>query len=136
FFSSRRRHTRFSRDWSSDVCSSDLAHLGTTSMNFSNYTLAGHLFTGGGVEMTPGNWTIAIMGGRLNKAVEYDALSDNFNEITFKRIGFGMHTRYNFGNSDIGLIIYKSHDLENSLLFVPYNSQVKPENNIVISIEG
>src|SRR5690606_39726679 len=24
-FSSRRRHTRFSRDWSSDVCSSDLA---------------------------------------------------------------------------------------------------------------
>src|SRR5690606_40614374 len=24
FFSSRRRHTMFSRDWSSDVCSSDL----------------------------------------------------------------------------------------------------------------
>src|SRR5690606_40706745 len=27
FFSSRRRHTRFSRDWSSDVCSSDLTDL-------------------------------------------------------------------------------------------------------------
>src|SRR2546429_6981420 len=27
FFSSRRRHTRCSRDWSSDVCSSDLKHL-------------------------------------------------------------------------------------------------------------
>src|SRR5690606_41090618 len=27
FFSSRRRHTRFSRDWSSDVCSSDLVEL-------------------------------------------------------------------------------------------------------------
>src|SRR2546429_97944 len=26
FFSSRRRHTRCSRDWSSDVCSSDLFH--------------------------------------------------------------------------------------------------------------
>src|SRR3712207_3549351 len=26
FFSSRRRHTRYWRDWSSDVCSSDLAH--------------------------------------------------------------------------------------------------------------
>src|SRR5690606_40931877 len=26
FFSSRRRHTRFSRDWSSDVCSSDLLY--------------------------------------------------------------------------------------------------------------
>src|SRR2546422_9222859 len=27
FFSSRRRHTRCSRDWSSDVCSSDLTFL-------------------------------------------------------------------------------------------------------------
>src|SRR5690606_39570118 len=27
FFSSRRRHTRFSRDWSSDVCSSDLPEV-------------------------------------------------------------------------------------------------------------
>src|SRR3712207_8908808 len=32
FFSSRRRHTRYWRDWSSDVCSSDLADgiLGVT----------------------------------------------------------------------------------------------------------
>src|SRR5690625_1414035 len=28
FFSSRRRHTRWPRDWSSDVCSSDLAEIG------------------------------------------------------------------------------------------------------------
>src|SRR3989442_11174465 len=28
FFSSRRRHTRCGRDWSSDVCSSDLAQEG------------------------------------------------------------------------------------------------------------
>src|SRR5207249_6144934 len=28
FFSSRRRHTRSKRDWSSDVCSSDLLLLG------------------------------------------------------------------------------------------------------------
>src|SRR5256886_8521490 len=27
FFSSRRRHTRFDCDWSSDVCSSDLVRL-------------------------------------------------------------------------------------------------------------
>src|SRR5207237_7739647 len=27
FFSSRRRHTRFKCDWSSDVCSSDLAEI-------------------------------------------------------------------------------------------------------------
>src|SRR2546430_7238736 len=30
FFSSRRRHTRFDCDWSSDVCSSDLGQVGST----------------------------------------------------------------------------------------------------------
>src|SRR5256886_5516772 len=30
FFSSRRRHTRFDCDWSSDVCSSDLAWPGAS----------------------------------------------------------------------------------------------------------
>src|SRR6266511_4748607 len=30
FCSSRRRHTRFSRDWSSDVCSSDLRRWNST----------------------------------------------------------------------------------------------------------
>src|SRR3712207_8081391 len=29
FFSSRRRHTRYWRDWSSDVCSSDLSNSTT-----------------------------------------------------------------------------------------------------------
>src|SRR5690606_39919737 len=32
FFSSRRRHTIFSRDWSSDVCSSDLIKRDLDSM--------------------------------------------------------------------------------------------------------
>src|SRR5436189_3777474 len=30
FFSSRRRHTRYIGDWSSDVCSSDLFHASST----------------------------------------------------------------------------------------------------------
>src|SRR2546429_336868 len=32
FFSSRRRHTRCSRDWSSDVCSSDLVSVSSPSL--------------------------------------------------------------------------------------------------------
>src|SRR3712207_8026489 len=34
FFSSRRRHTRYWRDWSSDVCSSDLPGLVLTEHEF------------------------------------------------------------------------------------------------------
>src|SRR5690606_33609816 len=43
FFSSRRRHTRFSRDWSSDVCSSDL-EKGIEMINKQDFDLL--LFTG------------------------------------------------------------------------------------------
>src|SRR2546430_3820425 len=35
FFSSRRRHTRFDCDWSSDVCSSDLASITSTGESIS-----------------------------------------------------------------------------------------------------
>src|SRR2546430_12073936 len=46
FFSSRRRHTRFDCDWSSDVCSSDLLVFGGTSVAApivaSMYALAGN----------------------------------------------------------------------------------------------
>src|SRR6266480_5377256 len=39
FFSSRRRHTRLTCDWSSDVCSSDLREVPTQSNGF--YTIVG-----------------------------------------------------------------------------------------------
>src|SRR5256886_15283185 len=43
FFSSRRRHTRFDCDWSSDVCSSDLDHIGSASRDlFQLHTLQPH----------------------------------------------------------------------------------------------
>src|SRR5439155_15939722 len=44
FFSSRRRHTRWPRDWSSDVCSSDLLNMISESLaqimfKFTNYVM-------------------------------------------------------------------------------------------------
>src|SRR5690606_21993890 len=47
FFSSRRRHTMFSRDWSSDVCSSDLEIIG----GYRGQPLGGSLKTVGQVEL-------------------------------------------------------------------------------------
>src|SRR5947209_20105615 len=43
FFSSRRRHTRYWRDWSSDVCSSDLVALdgSTVERNVADILAAG-----------------------------------------------------------------------------------------------
>src|SRR2546421_9862273 len=49
FFSSRRRHTRSDRDWSSDVCSSD---LGTYPYVTSSNTTAGGAAVGAGIGPT------------------------------------------------------------------------------------
>src|SRR5699024_4840144 len=52
FFSSRRRHTRSKRDWSSDVCSSDLAE--STGHPFSTaYRLLGGLVESGYADFDP-----------------------------------------------------------------------------------
>src|SRR5690606_13642775 len=50
FFSSRRRHTRFSRDWSSDVCSSDLLEE-IRSSGLEEQIAAGVVLTGGTSKM-------------------------------------------------------------------------------------
>src|SRR2546430_11837739 len=49
FFSSRRRHTRFDCDWSSDVCSSDLAvqQNGVRQREVEEQQAAGRGLTGG-----------------------------------------------------------------------------------------
>src|SRR5690606_40307666 len=57
-FASRRRHTRFSRDWSSDVCSSDL-----TSASTSNEQHAAHA-------ARPAAYTPASAGERIPARTE------------------------------------------------------------------
>src|SRR2546421_5783168 len=42
FFSSRRRHTRSDRDWSSDVCSSDLGAVGLFDLGSGDVQLLGY----------------------------------------------------------------------------------------------
>src|SRR5258707_9545302 len=49
FFSSRRRHTRYWRDWSSDVCSSDLFHQETASTGHQQAEQAGCGSSAGGM---------------------------------------------------------------------------------------
>ncbi|MBI3136225.1 MAG: hypothetical protein HYZ14_16240 [Bacteroidetes bacterium] len=110
--------------------------LGLTSMNFSPYTLTGHLFLGAGVELTPGKWKIALMAGRLNKEVAYDALENNLNQITFRRFGYGLKCGYENKGFGGTLILFKAKDNETSLPFIPLNSTIKPQDNFVFSLGG
>src|SRR5690606_39734269 len=79
FFSSRRRHTRFSRDWSSDVCSSDLVEEIRENDEFINVDVE---------TRTPGNG--CDVAERETQPFHIVVLDDsdapvNFNQSTVKR---------------------------------------------------
>src|SRR5256884_1542725 len=70
FFSSRRRHTRCSRDWSSDVCSSDLnGRFAALATRIDRYEA---VLTAAGLDprqLTPGRFTLRRVTGYVGKAV-------------------------------------------------------------------
>src|SRR5690606_40055839 len=63
FFSSRRRHTRFSRDWSSDVCSSDLPGDAGHPHVDARGDLAAQVGEGGADVPRPGQGAVALAAG-------------------------------------------------------------------------
>src|SRR2546422_1918766 len=67
FFSSRRRHTRCSRDWSSDVCSSD---LGTP------YYMAPEQYIGGDISGAADQYSLGVVAYQcLGRRVPFEAAS-------------------------------------------------------------
>src|SRR6266702_7458396 len=63
FFSSRRRHTRWPRDWSSDVCSSDLAANRAHRRGQEQRRLVPRGLPGARTSQGPGMSTILVTGG-------------------------------------------------------------------------
>lgn len=112
------------------------AHLGITSMNLSSYTYQGLNFAGAGLEYKPKNWSFRAFGGRLKKAIEYNPVVDNINEVSYKRMGFGLATGYKGKKFGTELILFKAYDNPSSLEFNPKNPELTARDNIVISIKG
>ncbi|TQO39260.1 hypothetical protein GQ41_3932 [Arenibacter algicola] len=113
------------------------AHIGDVSMTFSPYTLSGHQFTGGGIELNPeGKFHISAMYGRFLKATEYNP--EEPRALTaYKRIGYGMKTAYDFDFMKLGVILFKANDDENSLGNpFPVELGLTPKDNAVLSFES
>lgn len=111
------------------------AHIGTNYMNFSPYTLNGHQFLGGGLELKPNKWNIQLMTGRLRKGQFVDTLTTG---PTFKRMGYGAKVEYNPGNYIAGLTVFKSQDFANTVPLEKRKSKesgiITPEDNMVIAL--
>ena len=78
-------------------------HIGNVSMTFSPYTLSGHQFTGGGIDLAPqGPIKISAMSGRLLKATADDG--DPKTLPAYERMGYGLKTSYEREKYKLGVI--------------------------------
>lgn len=111
-------------------------YAGITSMNFSQYTMANHIFAGAGIELTPKNFRFGALYGRFKKTSEYDLINSSDANMSYKRMGWGAYAGYEQNGQSIKLIYFSAKDDARSLTFVPINTNVTPMENTVISLAG
>jgi hypothetical protein len=112
------------------------AHLGYRSLNFSEFTLAGTIFMGAGIEINPPNSWIkgSAMYGRLAKARLEGGLNDlEFGIASYERWGYGSKLTFGKNGQEVDLIFFRGRDDPFSL---PDSSAAKlnisPAENFVI----
>jgi hypothetical protein len=107
-------------------------YIGYNSMSFSSYTLNGHRFMGGGVELTPTEkWKFSAMAGRMQERILPD--SAGYIQPVFSRFGSGFKTEYLFGAGNIAISTFYARDNAHSLS--GYDSlTVTPQENLALSL--
>lgn len=110
-------------------------YVGYNSMTFSQYSLNGHQFLGGGVDLNPPNtgMKFSFMYGRLVKKVEWDSLKPNYIPY-YDRMGFASRVEYGGELGNFGISVFKAWDKKNSLKFLPDSLGVTPKENMVYTI--
>ncbi|HEX6427377.1 MAG TPA: hypothetical protein VF008_06805 [Niastella sp.] len=110
-------------------------YFGNTSMTFSNYTLAGHMFNGAGVELSPGKWRAAGIYGVLQKAVPFDVNNkETYNSAAFERRGWGWKAGYEDKGNSYSIAFFKAKDDVNSIPFVPADATLTPRENTAVAV--
>jgi hypothetical protein len=113
------------------------AHAGYTSMSLSPYTVNGHVFLGGGVDIAPkGNWKISALYGRFLKATEHDTAQRGTGSPAYQRMGYAMKATYGSARNFVDLILFHAADEVSSIGMIPDSLSITPQENLVVGIAG
>lgn len=112
------------------------AHIGWRNMTFSDFTLAGHTFLGGGVELTPGKWKFAAMAGRLRKPIEEATALAEGATTSYGRMGYGVMAGYENKGDAIELFMFRARDNAQSISTPTQSPDVTPEEGLVMGARG
>jgi hypothetical protein len=90
-------------------------HGGYRNLQYSPFTLAGHTFLGGGVDLNPGKLRVSAMYGRFNKATVLDTLQGVYIEnFSYTRKGYSAKVGYGTSNNYFDVIALHAKDDEGS----------------------
>lgn len=109
-------------------------HLGSGYMNFNDYTLANHVFTGYGIELTPRQFKFMAMKGTLQEAVPYNA--ENPTAVAYRRKGMGFLAGIDRAKWGVELSALQAEDDPASIPFVPPSATVFPQSNLAASVKA
>ena len=112
-------------------------HAGYRNINYSQFTLAGHTFLGGGVDLTPGIFRFGFIYGRFNRATSVDTLSKALQPFTYTNWGYGVKMGLGKGGNFFDISVLKAKDDSTSVHPGPeLKGTVTPAENLVVGING
>ncbi|WP_284284502.1 porin family protein [Portibacter lacus] len=109
--------------------------IGTRSMDFGKYSFSNYSFTGGGFELTPGNWNVSAFYGRLRRARVEDFQGINNVDPFFRRMGFGGKAGYEDGKDKVLVSVFKAWDDGASIVIPDSSFNFFPSENVIVSAE-
>lgn len=112
-------------------------HAGYRNINFSPFTLAGHTFLGGGIELKPGIFRFGFIAGRFNRAVDADSIRGSLQPVTYASKGFATKIGIGKGSNFFEISLLKVKDDSTSAHPDSSNiANILPAENIVLGMNG
>lgn len=111
-------------------------HAGWRNLNYSQFTLAGHSFLGGGIDLNPGIFRMSGMYGRLLKSSEGDSNSIFNRSAIYSRLAYSVKLGIGTTTDYIDIAFLKAWDDTNSIQNQTVRSSIKPAENNVLGISG
>lgn len=110
-------------------------HAGYRNVSFSPFTLAGHTFLGGGVELNPGKLRLGAVYGRFNKAISSNLAEPDIIPA-YQRTGYAVKVGYGKPGNYVDLIMLRAKDDSASITAQPQSltQTVIPAENLVVGL--
>ncbi len=111
-------------------------HGGFRNITFSNFTLAGHTFLGGGVELSPGLFRFGFIYGRFDRKTTGSNVNSTDTLPHFARRGFAVKLGVGNEKNYFDLLFLRIRDDSTSLNQPDTGMITMPEQNVVAGING